>query len=271
MTPLDMALAVSGRLATGVERRAGSHRATWLVVIALITLSAVPTFLIGISQRPTDLTFDDVRFGHIPAMTSWVRLEGDLRPFASDGVYLYELYDLQDDRLYVVVTAMAPLEVGHTVVTGRLALGATTGNIGSVDADVPAVPKQNEPFGLILLPAAIGIVIVVGMRLGYPVIRRDRPSREPSRRLGPGESLAARWSGWIGSETVDRSEPTPCTIRVTFRPEVSEMTLTAAAGVRTVRVRHGAPIRLVRLCRVGGSGPGPGDPCPGRRSRPGVR
>jgi hypothetical protein len=258
MTPLDLALAVAGHLAATIERRAGgSRRATWGVVIGLVAMSAIPTLAIGSSQRPTDLTFDDVRFARIPAMTSWVRLEGELRSPADASADLYELHDTRDDTLYVTVTAPAPLPVGHAVVTGRLSQAAVTvGSIGSIRADVPAEPRRDEPFQLILLPAALGIFVAVGIRVGYPVVRRERPSGSRSIPLAAGERMSARWSGWIGSTVVTRDAPTACTVEVSAEPDLNWISLTDVHAGRTVRMRRSASAVYVRSCRVGGCEPG---------------
>lgn len=259
MTPLDAGVAIAGGLAHTIERRVGSRRATWGVVLGLLALSAIPTVIIGSSQRPTDLTFEDVSIDRIPAMTSWVRLEGELRRTQAAGGYLYQLHDSRDDALYVIVIADELLGVGHVVVTGRLSTSsATTGNIGSIEVDIPAVPKANEPFELILLPAALGMLVVVGMRLGYPVVRHERASRSAAHAvpLAADDRLPARWSGRIGSEVVRRDEPMSCTIAVAAGAEVSELTLNDGRAERTVRIRRSAPMRRVRLCRVGGCEPG---------------
>lgn len=262
MTPLDTPLAVAGWLADAIERRVGgSRRAVRGVVIGLFALSAIPISLIGSSPRPTDLTFEDVKLDRIPAMTSWVRLEGELRPLEGARGFLYELHDTRDDRLYVIVIAEAPLELGHAVLTGRLSLGeATVGNIGSIEADIPAVPKRNEPFGLILLPAAVGLVVILGGRLGYPVVRRDgRPGSAPAAGLVPlaaDERMAAWWSGRIGSEGIHLQQRIPCTLSVTPGAGVSDLWIEDARGARSVRVRRSVPMRRVRLCRLGGSEPG---------------
>jgi hypothetical protein len=124
-------------------------------------------------------------------MTTWVRLEGDLRSTDPSGS-LYELHDPRDDSTYLVVTAEAPLSIGHTIVTGRISpTGGATGNVGTIDADVPAVPRVDEPIWLYLTPAVIGIVIGIGLRAGYPVVRRERRSRDREEPLASGASIAA--------------------------------------------------------------------------------
>jgi hypothetical protein len=256
MNPLDLGLAAMGGLAAAIGRRFGRGRGTWLVVIGLVLLSAIPTYLIGSSPRPTDLTFDDVHVGRIPAMTSWVRLEGELRLFpGSDS--LWELHDTGNDALFVIVITDAPLEPGHTVMTGRLSpRTATTGNIGSLDPDIPAVPKRNEPFGLILLPAAVGGMIVVGRWLGYPVVRRQRRSRVAAPRLAAGERLEGRWCGRIGGEVVAVAAARPASIGVTAGPDVHELSVRDDEADRMVRVRGSLAVPLVKVCRIGGCDPG---------------
>jgi hypothetical protein len=256
MNPLDLGLAAAGGLAAAVERRFGRGRGTWLVVIGLVLVSAIPTYLIGSSSRPTDLTFDDVHVGRIPAMTSWVRLEGDLRPFpGSDS--LWELHDPTNEDLYVLVITDAPLQPGHAVMTGHLSpRTATTGNIGSLDPDIPAVPKRNEPFALILLPAALGGMIVLGRRLGYPVVRHQRRGRIRAPGLAPGERLEARWCGRIGGDIVQVASARPASIGVTTGMNVHELSIRDGDGDRLVRVRGSLAVPLVGVCRIGGCDPG---------------
>jgi len=264
MTPLDLGLAASGRLAAAVERRAGT-RGTWVIVLGLVVVSAVWVYLIGSSQRPTDLSFDDIRFDRIPAMTSWVRVEGDLRPYPNSNS-LYQLHDLHDDALYLIVISDAPLELGRQVMTGQVSAGeATTGNIGSLDPDIPPVPKQNEPFAIILLPAAIGAMIVLGRRIGYPIVRRERRGRYlHGAPLAPGEAIPARRSGRIASTVVPDAAAIDCTVVVRRGDDVHEIVLIDAApgpdvGMtpeHVIRVRRSVPVTRLRVCRTSGCVPG---------------
>ncbi|HEY8818070.1 MAG TPA: hypothetical protein VIM25_04550 [Candidatus Limnocylindrales bacterium] len=253
MLPFDLALAIAGRVANEVGRWVDdSDRARWSIVAGLLLLSAIPIAFVGSSPRPTDLTFDDVRQDHIPAMTSWVRLEGELRQTGAGGS-LYELHDSHDDAMYVIVIAEGSLPLGHTIVTGRISPRvATTGNVGTIEADVPAVPRVDEPIWLYLTPGVIAILIAIGIRAGYPVIRRERGSGDRSRRLAPGESLAVRWSGRIGSESVARFAPKPGTLEIATEPDLAYLSLTTGDVPRTIRMRRPASAQHVRLCRVTG-------------------
>lgn len=238
----------------------GSRRGVWLVVTLLVLASAIPTSAIGISQRPTDLTFEDVRLQRIPANTTWVRLEGDLRASETTNGVVYHLYADGDDQHSIVVTALEPLEVGQQVMTGHLSLGAQGGDtIGFLDADVPPVPRRDEPFQLILLPAAIAIVIVIGLRLGYPVIRRDRRTIAAQERPVDRDAVPAMWSGRIGRDLVADDAPVPCDVRtepVADLPDLADLRVRTPSQEWSVRIRRGAPVRPVRLCRIGGSNPG---------------
>jgi hypothetical protein len=74
--------------------------------------------------------------------------------------------------------------------------------------------------------------------------------------LAVDERMPAWWSGRIGSEGVHLQQRVPCTITVTPGPDVSDLSIEDALGIRSIRVRRSAPMRRVRLCRIGGSEPG---------------
>ena len=253
MLPLDLGLAGAGWFANTIRRRiGGSDRMMWYLVAILLLLSGIPISFVASSPRPTDLSFDDVRQDHIPAMTSWVRLEGELRQTGAGGS-LYELHDSRDDAKYVIVIAEASLAPGHTIVTGRISPQlATTGNVGTIEADVPAVPRVDEPIWLYLTPGVIAILIAIGIRAGYPVVRRERGPGDRSQRLAPGESVAVHWSGRIGSESVARFAPQAATLEAATEPDLVYLSLTTGDVPRTIRMRLPASAQRVRLCRVTG-------------------
>jgi len=94
------------------------------------------------------------------------------------------------------------------MITGRISPeGGTTGNIGTIDPDIPPVPPVDEPIWLYLTPAVIAIVLGIGVRTGYPAIRRERGRGPDSRILAPGERVAMRWSGRIASDLVPADQP----------------------------------------------------------------
>ena len=257
MTPLDAGLAVVGGLANEIERRVRSRRATWGVVLGLVALSVIPIVLVITTPRPTDLTFEDMSRERIPSNTTWGRLVGELRIVDTASGPQYELRDPTHDSRYVIVNTEVPLPVGPTMVTGTVSpRRATTGNVGTLTADVPAVPPVDEPIWLFLTPAVVAIVVTIGIRLGYPVLRRDRAAATGTEPLAGGESVPAQWSGRIGSARVASDRAMPCSIAVAAIPDLPDMadiSITGDHDVRTVRIRRAAPIRRIRLCRIGGS------------------
>ena len=258
MLPLDLALAVAGWFARLIRRRVGgSPRRMWYVVAGLLLLSGIPISFVGSSPRPTDLTFEDVRQNHLPVMVTWVRLEGELREEKTAGGSLLELHDSRDDAEYVIVIAEGPLATGHTMLTGHISpREATTGNIGTIEADIPPVPRVDEPIWLYLTPGVIAILLAIGTVGGYPVVRRERGRGDRSRTLAPGDRVPTRWSGRIGSETVADDQARPCTLGIATEPDLSYLSLTEDSSQRAIRVRRPASASRVRLCRVGGRQPG---------------
>ena len=260
---IDRVLAVIGWFAAAVRRlTGGSSRRVTSVALVLFALTAVPILLVATSHRPTDLSFEDMRQERIPPNTSWGRLEGELRRTSSAFGGLYELHDTKDPSLYVIVITDADLPDGHTMVTGQVSPRFTqTGNAGTIAADIPAVPRVDEPIWLYLTPAVLGVLLLLGIRLGYPVVRGDRRSDFFRAQVADGEPLPVEWSGRIGKDVVERGEARPATVAVAQAPDATEMDdLTIAdEGTnqsRTARLRQHAAIREVRLCHVGRSEPG---------------
>jgi hypothetical protein len=257
VTPLDLGLAAGGRFAATIQRRVGSRRRVWYIVTGLFLASLIPVLFIGSSPRPTDLTFEDVQLERIPAMTSWVRLEGDLRPPERGVGELYELHDLKDPDLYLILSNASTLTLGHQVVTGYISpRAAKTGNVGTLITDVPAVPKANEPFAVILFPAALSAFVAMGINVGYPVGRREAKWRAAPLPLEPGASVAVRWSGRIGNETISSEAPIAADVTVEGEPDRFDVTIAEPGATHVVRTRRPAPATRIRLCRIGGCEPG---------------
>lgn len=258
MLPLDFALAAAGWFARLVRRVIGpSPRRIWYLLAILILLSGIPISFVGSSPRPTDLTFEDVRRNNLPVMVTWVRLEGELREEKAAGGSLLELHDSQDDAEYLIVIAEGPLATGHTELTGHISpREATSGNIGTIHADVPPVPRVDEPIWLYLTPAVIAIVLAIGLWAGYPVVRRERGRGDRSGMLAPGDRVPTRWSGRIGSDQIIRDAPQAGTLAVVTERDLCFLTITEGGTERTVRARRPASAGRVRLCWISGREPG---------------
>ena len=256
MTLLDRLLAAIGALAATARRLTGGSRmGVRALIVVLLLVSAVPTFWIGSSKRPTDLSFDDVRYQRLPAMTSWFRIEGNLR--SADNPLqplVYELVDPADGTSFLNVLALSPLPLGPITLTGSLsATGPGEGGyLGWFDADGVTEPRQDDRFWLILLPGAIGLLILLGLQLGYPLVRPDRRGRAVASptdpvRPAPSDGVPAAWAGWIRSESAPLSDPKPCVVTVTPGPDVAKLTIADGGHERPVPVRRGGAARRVRL------------------------
>jgi hypothetical protein len=250
----DLPVAAAGRLGAAIARR--GRRAEAAVLLALVTLSLIPVLIVGSTRQPTEISFSDLRANRLPAATSWLRLEGDLRTLSSAGPNTYTLHDLGNDALSVVVLAPAPLATGHTQVTGRLT-GTTlvADGFATIEADLPAEPARHDPWLLFSIPVLLALLLLLAIRLGYPVVRRDPPARSRAHPLGSGDRLSARWSGWIGNEQVPLAEMRPCTIEVAPDVDVCLLTITDGGAVRRVSTRRASPKQRLRLCWTGATRP----------------
>jgi hypothetical protein len=261
VTLLDRPIAASGRLAAALRARG-----RWVpraAIAGLLAVFLIPIVIVAATPQPTVIAFEDLKAGLLPPMTSWLRLEGelrpvpdDLRPSTIDVPYLYTLTDSANDRLSVSIEANAPLEVGHGQVTGRISgAGSVPGTVSTITVDVPTEPERHDPWLLLAVPAILAALIVVGQRSGYPVVRRDRPPRSPAPPLRPDDSLVAKWSGRIGSDVADRAAMRPCTVAVTTDVDVCQLFVHEAGTARTVATRRASPKSRLRICWTDGCKP----------------
>jgi hypothetical protein len=250
----DRAVALAGRFSVSLQRR--SAWAPWAVVGGLLIGSLIPVLIVGSTKQPTDISLADLESQRIPALTSWFRLEGDLRAVSHDGLYIYTLHDPQDDRRAVTVVSEAPLVTGHADVTGRIASeSAVAGTFQSIQADVPTEPARHDPWLLFSLPAILAIAVLAGFRVGYPVVRGDPAAGSRALPLRPDESVAARWSGRIGNERATLEQMRPCFIAVAQGVDVCHVTIDDAGTIRKVSVRRAAFRRRMRICWTSGCRP----------------
>ena len=260
MTVIDLALAVAGRSHAVVSRGGRSTGRARLLVAALFVVTAIPLVVIALTPIPLERTFEELREGLYPDRKSWLRLEGDLEPspVTSQGYMAYILRDPANPDLAVTVLATVPLTTGHAQVTGHPLGGVRApGTFEAFYADPTTEPARHDPFLLIALPALIGFVLLFGERIGYPVMRRESPKGAPTGEpLRPGEEVAARWNGRIGSEDPPLGEARPCTVAVTDEGEVAMLRVRDDGDIRQVPVRRATPKVLGRVCRTSGCRPG---------------
>jgi hypothetical protein len=260
MTIVDRVLTVLGRPVAALTTR--SEWAPRVAVLGLLVLSVAPMLIVGATPEPSDISYEDLQAGQLPPMTTWLRLKGDLQVVPEDPSYTftypytYTLRDTSGPGLAVTVVATAPLPTGRGEVTGRVS-GALSvaGTFASIAADVPTKPGRQDPWLLFSLPAVVAIGTIVGIRAGYPVIRRERrPAARPVARP-PGATIGAQLSGRIGTQEVPLDGMLSCTLAVAGDADTCDLIITDGGTTRTVTVRRGALNRRLRICRTGGCQP----------------
>jgi hypothetical protein len=260
MNPVDLALAAAGRTYAAVSRDGRSSRGARILVIGLFAVTAIWVLVIGLTPTPMDISFADLRAGNYAARTSWLRLEGDLEPsdVTSQGYIGYVLRDEADPSQAVTILSPTPLPTGHTDVTGSPLGGVRApGTFEAFYAQFPTEPPRNDPWLLVALPTLIALVLLLGERVGYPVMRRESAARASSATaLGAEETISAEWNGRIGGEEVPSAAARPCTVAVTRNDEIAMLSVTDSGGVRQVPVRRATPKASGRACRIRGCRPG---------------
>jgi hypothetical protein len=260
VTPVDLGLAAAGRSYAAVSRDGRASRQARLIIIGLFAVTLIWVLIIGLTPTPMDISFADLRDGHYQSRESWLRLEGELEPsdVTTQGYIAYVLRDTADPTQAVTILAPSPLPTGHTDVTGQPLGGVRApGTFEALYADVPAEPARQDPWPLVALPAFAGLVLGLGERVGYPVMRAETAKRPPAATpLAAGEAIAAHWNGSIGGEEVPKAEARACTVRVMGDGEVALLSVTDEAATRDVPVRRLTPKVSGRACRIRGCRPG---------------
>jgi hypothetical protein len=260
MTVIDLALAVAGRSHAVASRGGRSTGRARLLVAALFVLTAIPIVIIALSPIPLERTFEELRDGLYPDRSSWLRLEGDLQPsdVTSEGNVAYVLRDSRNPDLAVTILAPGPMPTGHVEVTGHPLGGVRApGTFEAFYADPSTEPARHDPWLLIALPALLGLLLLLGERIGYPVIRGES-QKVPlaAAPLRPGEEVAARWNGQVGSEDLPLGEARACSVAVDDEGEVALLRIRDEGGTRHVAVRRTTPKVIGRVCRTNGFRPG---------------
>jgi hypothetical protein len=235
-------LAVCGWIAWQVGRpfRRGSLRrdarpAVIGVGVVLLILALLPIVIPQFAAQPTDAAVQEILDGVVDEPDTWVRLRGRLFPLAEsptgqDGNFAMLVDEANTLRAIVVqadepFTPVAPDDVEVEAITGRLrALGTSVEEELPIEATVAGTPPQVVPdrvlaldpqataeravwWPLSILPALLGITLLVGARLGYPIFRRSSVVDVLAAPLGPGERLPAAYGGQVGPNERPLADP----------------------------------------------------------------
>ena len=235
-------LAVFGWLAWQVGRpfRRGrtardSRAPAFGIAVVLLGLAAVPIVLPQLAAQPTDAVVEDVFRGVVSEPGGWVRLRGRVFPLSEtptgqDGNYALLVDEANTLRAIVVRSATPfadtpPREIEPATITGRLvALGTSVEEELPIEATVAGTPPQVvgdrvlelDPvttaertvwWALSILPAILGVGLIVGARSGYPIFRTSSTVDVLAAPLGPGERLPAAYGGQVGANERHLADP----------------------------------------------------------------
>ena len=226
-------------------RRVGRAPAVVLGVILLV-LAAVPIALPLLEPQPQDVGVQDIFDGAVSDSDGWVRLQGRLfslseAPTADhDGPFAL-LVDA-DAPLRSIVVATEKDDPASTVLTGRLRtatvvveeelpIDATVAGTPPrvvpdvvVLADPVAAPLRQVWWPLAIPPALLGVLILIGARVGYPVFRPTVEVDVLAAPLAAGERLPAAFGGRIGPHRRDLVDPGGVLLVVRRGPKGSLLT-----------------------------------------------
>jgi hypothetical protein len=242
-------LAICGWLAWQVSRPAAATPLRALgsalpaaVGIVLLVVAALPILVPRLDPQPQDVTVQEILDGAVAETSGWVRLRGRITPLSESptgesGSFALFVDEANPMRAVVLRTAADPDAAASAMVTGHLAeagilveeelpLEATV--FGSpprivadrvVDADPVPKPVRASLWAFSLLPAVLGVLILVGSRAGYPVFRPASEVDVLAGPIGPGERLPAAYGGRIGPNERVLADPGGALLLVRSGPQ----------------------------------------------------
>jgi hypothetical protein len=217
------------------------------IALALLGVAAVPIVMPLLDPQPEDVTVQQILDHATTHPDGWIRLRGKVVPLRDSptgerGSFAL-LLDADNPLRAVVVEGEDPLEgTERTQVSGVLApatvaveeevpISATTaGTPPRVVSDQmigldPAVkPERSVPWPLAIPPALLALVILVGVRAGYPIFRPTTEIDVLVSPLGVGERVPSAYGGRIGPNERPLTDPGGALLLVRRGPKGSLLT-----------------------------------------------
>lgn len=249
-------LAVCGWLAWQVGRRipipsraGGRGLGAIIAAVVLIILSIVPLVLPQFDAQPQDLTVQQIMDGAVTEPTGWVRLRGttvalEASPTGEAGSFGI-LADAGNALRSIVVQGDIPSAItSSSNVTGHLVnavinidpvtlpLEATV--FGSpprilagfvLALDATPEPARASLWPLSIIPLLLGVMLLIGARVGYPLFRQTFEVDVLAGPLGPGERVPAAFGGRVGMNLRDLADPGAALLLVRRGPKGNILTV----------------------------------------------
>jgi hypothetical protein len=209
-------------------RRLGTAPAVAVAVI-LLALAAAPIVVPLLDPQPETVGVQAIFDDAVTEPDGWVRIDGTLvrltEPPTEDHAGPFALLVDADRRLRSIVVVTDAPAAEHVTLTGHLEpatvvveeeLPNEAREAGVPPRVVPdrllvadpvAVAERSFWWPLVIPPALLAIVILVGARAGYPVFRPTIEVDVLSGPLAPGDRVPAAWGGRIGPNRAELSDP----------------------------------------------------------------
>ena len=219
-----------------------------LVALLLLGAAAVPIVVPLLDPQPEDATVQQIFDGTTTHPDGWLRLSGRLVPLRSSPTGDRGAYALLVDadnalRAVVVESAAEPIESAElTRLTGILTPAAVTVEEElPVSATTAGTPPRIVPDRLVALdpvlkpvrtglwwlaipPALLALVILVGVRAGYPIFRPTSEIDVLVSPLGVGERVPSAYGGRVGPNQRRMTDPGGVLLLVRRGPNGSLLT-----------------------------------------------
>ncbi len=230
---MGRALAICGWLAWQTRRRVGGFVGRAIapaLAVILVIAGLLPAVLPLLDPQPENATVEDVIGGGVSEPDGWVRLVGrtiplEMSPTGTPGNFGL-LIDADNQLRAIVVRASTSVVARDKVaVTGRLA--AATVAVAEdlpIEATVAGTPpvivsdqlltldKIAKPVRAVMWPLGIpalmvAAVLLVGVRVGYPIFRPTVSVDVLARPLAVGERIPTAYGGRVGPHAADLADP----------------------------------------------------------------
>jgi hypothetical protein len=239
-----------GRLARSLPR-AGAEAwrpAATVVGAGLLVVALVPIVLPQLDAQPQSVTVQQIIDGAVTEASGWVRLSGSTvtledSPTGEPGRFGI-LADGRNPLRSIVVQGNVEAAIASpSNVTGRLTDAVVTIDPEQlpIEATVAGTPPQiiadrivtldaePKPMRSVLWPISIpplliGVMLLLGARVGYPIFRQTFEIDVLAGPLGPGERVPAAFGGKVGPNVHDLADPGAALLLVRRGPKGNVLT-----------------------------------------------
>jgi len=196
-------------------RRVIRFGGVWVVVSVLLLAAAIPASIEASERQPLGQRVDDLRDG-FSALSGWVRMTGEITTLTSPTAVAggQQVQSLLVEPSGDAILLLANRELDElTEITGQVSNSANAadtarrvggprfpvGDLEVIDryvitVDDPIVPADRQTWAPVWVALGVAAVLVVGRRVGYPVVRLrpDAPPPAGPRPLAVGEPMDVR-------------------------------------------------------------------------------